>query len=270
MKRTFYQTAFTILFIFCCAFSVFAQDAATKRLDVAVNGFELNEGAALDALKAGADINWQNPAMSGETMLITAIKGQKEPKVIKFLLEHGADPRIKDDSGKTALQWARQYNIGRDRNGREILAMLEAAEKGVKTEEKASTENKTQINGKPKPTGTKKPAAKNANGKPTADEIKTMLEEKFTSNYEYHFGGTVKSKIEFEWLAPIAIGAQIVKGNVPVKCWAAKIDVKVTFTHPNTGETSWARRGINGDPVKEGFCIYHDAFNEWTYLTYAP
>jgi hypothetical protein len=123
-KRMIFITAILML---ATAVSVFAQDAATKRLDVAVNGFELNEAAAKDALEAGADINWQNPAMSGETMLITAIKGFKEPKVVKFLLENGAAPFIKDDTAKTALQWARQYNIGRDRNGREIVAMLEAA-----------------------------------------------------------------------------------------------------------------------------------------------
>lgn len=106
------------------ATSAFAQSAETRRLYVAVDGFELNEAAADDALKAGADINWQNDAMKGETMLIMAIKGFKDAKTIKYLLDNGADASIKDDSGKTALEWARQYNIGRDRNGKTILAML--------------------------------------------------------------------------------------------------------------------------------------------------
>lgn len=265
---------FTILIITVVTVSVFAQDAATKRLDVAVNGFELNEAAAKDALEAGADINWQNPAMNGETMLIMAIKGFKEPKVVKFLLENGADPNIKDDSGKTALQWARQYGIGRDRNGREILKMLEDAvnkktDQNTDVEKTPTTKTPTKTNTKTTPTKTA-PTTKRTGGAPTADEIKAMLEEKFTSIYEDHFGGTEKSTVEFEWLAPIVFGAQIVKGEVPVKCWAAKIDVKVTFTKPSTGETSWARRGINGNPIKEGFCIYRDAFDEWTYLTYAP
>ncbi|HVE56481.1 MAG TPA: hypothetical protein VNB22_06600, partial [Pyrinomonadaceae bacterium] len=114
------------------------------------------------------------------------------------------------------------------------------------------------------------PTTKRIGGKPSADEIKAMLEEKFTSIYEDHFGGTEKSTVEFEWLAPIVIGAQEVRGRVPVKCWAVKIDVKATFTKPSSGETSWARRGINGDPVKEGFCVYRDAYDQWTYLTYAP
>src|SRR4051812_18116524 len=85
---------------------------ATRRLYVATaGGFDLDEAAAKVALEAGADINWKNDAMGGETMLITAIKGFKEPKVIKFLLAHGADAKLKDDSGKTALVWAIQYGI---------------------------------------------------------------------------------------------------------------------------------------------------------------
>jgi hypothetical protein len=284
-KRTWRLIFNTVLIVALLggAISIFAQSAATKRLDVAVNGFELNEAAAQDALEAGADINWQNDAMSGETMLITAIKGFKEPKVVKFLLENGADPNIKDDTGKTALQWARQYNIGRDRNGREILKMLEdavnkktdATDKNVEPEEKPTTQNKTAKTTERKTAATKTapnrtPTTRRSGNAPTADEIKAMLEEKFTSIYEDHFGGTEKAAVEFEWLAPVTLGAQIVKGEVPVKCWAAKIDVKVTFTKPSSGETSWARRGVNGDPVKEGFCIYRDAFDQWTYLTYAP
>src|SRR5690242_8008006 len=116
-----------VLVIVSLSISVYSQTDATRRLYVATVGFELNEPAANDALEAGADINWRNDAMSNETMLITAIKGFKEVKVIKYLLDHGADPHLKDDSAKTALEWARQYNIGRDRNGKEILSLLETA-----------------------------------------------------------------------------------------------------------------------------------------------
>lgn len=108
-----------------------------------------------------------------------------------------------------------------------------------------------------------------ADDKPSADEVKTMLEEKFTSIYEDHFFGE-KNKVEFEWLAPVQLGGQETKGRIPVKCWAAKIDVRVTFTKKSSGETGSVRRGINGNPVKEGFCIYKDAYDDWTYLTYAP
>lgn len=273
-KSTFILiTLFALFFVF--QNQVFSQTDATRRLSVAVVGFELNEAAAKDALEAGADINWKNDAMGGETMLITAIKGFKEPKVIKFLLDNGADAGIKDDSGKTALEWARQYNIGRDRNGREILAMLEAA--GGKT--KAANPNKEEAdtaNGKrdggdknAKSTGIKFSNAKRKDGGPSETDIKQMIEKKMTANYETHFWGE-KNKVEFEWLAPIQIGGQEIKGRIPVKCWVVKLDVKITFTKPSSGETSWARRGINGDPVKEGFCVSKDVFGDWDFLTYAP
>jgi hypothetical protein len=63
----------------------FAQnDDANRRLSVAVVGFEFNEAAAKEALAAGADINWKNDALNGETLLIQAIKSFKDAKVIKF------------------------------------------------------------------------------------------------------------------------------------------------------------------------------------------
>ena len=105
--------------------------------------------------------------------------------------------------------------------------------------------------------------------KPSSEEIKTMLEQKFTSIYEDHFFGE-KNKVEFEWLAPIQIGGQITRGSIPGSCWEARIDVKVTFTKQSSGETGSVRRGINGNPVKEGFCIWTNAYDQWDYLTYAP
>jgi hypothetical protein len=261
--------------------SAFAQSAATRRLYVATSGgFELNEAAAKDALKAGADINWQNDAMGGETMLITALKGQKDAQTIKFLLDNGADANIKDDSGKTVLEWAHQYNIGRNRNGREILAMLEAAAGQSKNTSPEKTNNpqpetRNSVDDDKTASTTKQTAAKTTSpkrrdGSPSADEVKTMIEKKMTSIYEDHFCCKEKNKVEFEWLAPIQIGGQETRGRIPVQCWAAKIDLKVTFTKQSSGETGRVRRGINGDPVKEGFCIFKDAFDEWDYLTYAP
>lgn len=274
----FWMTAFIIL---CATATVFAQKSdATRRLYVATTGFELNEAAAKDALASGADINWQNDAMSGETMLITAIKGFKEAKVIKFLLDNGADAGLKDDSGKTALNWARQYNIGRDRNGREILAMLEAAARQETT--KTDKTNNTEEAPEKKPNNTDKTPIKTTNktaptekqtrrgGAPTADEIKAMIERKMTTNYEDHFCCNEKNKVEFEWFAPVQIGAQETRGRIPTKCWAVKLDVKVKFTKPSSGEQSWAQRGVNGNPLKEMFCVFKDGFGEWDFLTYQP
>lgn len=282
MKKQTYRklnaVCLAVLIILVASFSVFAQTDATRRLLVAVVGYEVNEAAAKDALKAGADINWQNDAMNGETMLITEIKGFKDPKAVKFLLDNGADPNIKDDSGKTALEWAHQYNIGRDRAGREILAMLEAASGQTKpaNTEKAVPDTKTIDTAKttkstPTKTTTAGTTQKRAGvGAPTAEEIKEMIERKMTANYETYFCCNEKNTVEFEWLAPVQIGGQETRGRIPTKCWAVKLDVKVTFTKPSSGEQSWARRGINGNPVKEGFCVFRDGFGDWDFLTYAP
>lgn len=259
----------TVLVIVSASIFTFAQSAETRRLYVAVDGFELNESAANDALKAGADINWKNDAMGGETILILAIKGFKEAKIIKYLLDNGADASIKDDSGKTALEWARQYNFGRNRNGKEILAMLESATGSPKKSEETKTaDEQTSENTSGKPNQAKGSTPRKGD-KPTVQEIKTMLERKFTSIYEDHFFGE-KNKVEFEWLAPIQIGGQITRGSIPGSCWDTKIDLKVTFTKQSSGETGSVRRGINGKPVKEGFCIWINAYDEWDYLTYAP
>lgn len=101
-----------------------AQDlsAVDRRLNVAILGFSVDEAAARAALAAGANINHRN---NGENMLIGAIKGFKEPAVIKLLLAMGIDRSAKDPSGKSALDYARQYNLGRTAAGREILAMLD-------------------------------------------------------------------------------------------------------------------------------------------------
>lgn len=273
-KQTFHQRInflLSLIFILCASLSVFAQSDANRRLYVAVVGYEVNEAAAKDALKAGADINWQNDQMGGETMLIMEVKGFKDPKAVKFLLDNGADPNIKDDSGKTALEWAHQYNIGRDRSGKEILAMLEAATRQTKPANPNKGDAGTATaDTNAKSTNIKFSAAKRKDGGPSEEDVKEMIERKMTDTYESHFCCNEKNKVEFEWLAPIQIGGQETRGRIPVKCWAVKLDVKITFTKPSSGETSWARRGINGDPVKEGFCVFKDGFGEWDFLTYAP
>jgi hypothetical protein len=263
----------TIVFLlFCGNVLTFPQSDATRRLSVAVNGFELNEPAAKDALAAGADINWQNDAMDGETMLITAIKGYKEAKIIKFLLDNGADASIKDETGKTALEWARQRNIGRDRNGREIIAMLEAAT-GQKTNPTKTGDttsgDKSQIPNKPT-----NPAAnikqKRTGGAPSDDEIKATMEKSFTNIYESHFFG-VKNKVTFEWVGGITVGAiQTIKA-APKSCYPVKLQVSVTAEDPRDGNRSTVVRGMNattGNYKEEIFCFYRDGFDEWDYGTY--
>jgi hypothetical protein len=118
------STSLAVLFALS-VLPAFAMTDIDRRLNVAVVGFDLNTAAAKAALSSGADINHRNEALGNETMLITAIKGQKDPAVIRFLIENGADPGLKDDAGRTALDYARQYGIGRDAQGREIIALLQ-------------------------------------------------------------------------------------------------------------------------------------------------
>ncbi len=98
-----------------------------RRLNVAVLDFswnEKNEAAAKAALSAGANINQRS---AGETLLTNAIKGQKVPAVIRFLLQNGIDRSGKDSSGLTALEIAQKYKIGKSPEGREILNLLGAS-----------------------------------------------------------------------------------------------------------------------------------------------
>jgi Ankyrin repeats (many copies) len=262
-----------ILLMFGTSVLTFAQTDATRRLYVATSGgFDLNEGAAKDALAAGADINWHNDAMNGETMLIMAVKGYKDPKVFKFLLDNGADAGIKDESGKTALEWARQRNLGRDRNGREIIAMLEAAT-GQKTNPAKTVD--TTVNEKTTASG--KPVNNNkvhrTGGAPSDDEIIETLEKSFTNAYQNHFFG-VKNKVTFEWLGAITVGAPITNGRIPKRCYPAKLNVKVTMEDPRDGNQSTLTRGtdakIGGFAKTEIFCFSKDGFGEWEYSTYEP
>lgn len=256
--------------------TTFAQSDATRRLSVAVNGFELNETAAKDALAAGADINWQNDAMDSETMLITAIKGYKEAKVIKFLLDNGADASIKDETGKTALEWARQRNIGRDRNGREIIAMLEAAT-GQKSEAKASGGPSTAKPNAPGQTTASKasPVAtskkpRRTSGPPSSEEVKAAIEKKFTNDYIRHFYG-VDNKVTFAWTGGITVGAVQTVRAAPKPCYPVKLQVSVTAEDPRDGNRSTVVRGLNattGNYREEIFCFYRDGFGEWDFGVY--
>ena len=260
--------------------SAVAQDwlkSPNRDLMVAVNGYELNEAAAKDALGRGADVNWRNNAMGDETMLIMEVKGQQKLEAIKFLLNNGADPNIKDESGRTALSWARQ-RLPNNRVGREILALLEAASGQAATGTKpagTTPDDRPAATNKPA-AGTRAPAdrtPRRSGGAPTAEEIKETLEKSFTAAYQNHFFG-VKNIVTFEWIGPITIGAQIVNGRIPKRCYPAKLNVKVTAEDPRDGNRSTVARGteanIGGFNKTEIFCFSRDGFGEWEYSTYEP
>jgi hypothetical protein len=66
-----------------------------------------DRAAARASLRRGADPNapWAG-GMRGGTPLAWAV-GERDPKMIRLLLEHRADPRRRDADGRTALDYAR-------------------------------------------------------------------------------------------------------------------------------------------------------------------
>lgn len=55
-------------------------------------------------LKAGADVNYIHPIDGGTPLIDAASIGV--PEIIRLLIESGADPRVKDKTGKTALDYS--------------------------------------------------------------------------------------------------------------------------------------------------------------------
>jgi ankyrin repeat protein len=54
-------------------------------------------------LKARANINLQNK--EGKTALILAAQYGGDPRVITLLLQNGANAKLEDNTGRTALDW---------------------------------------------------------------------------------------------------------------------------------------------------------------------
>jgi hypothetical protein len=271
-KKVSLKTITLLLAVMFLNSNVFSQELSglDRKLFVAVSSYDLNETYAKSLIDQGANINAVNGSLGGETFLIYDIKGYKEPKFIKFLLDNGADPNIKDESGKTALQWAQQYNIGRKKDGRDILEMLMKAMNMTTTTPKNNNQGTTAAKNQQQQT-TVIPKAKSKVGPPSAAEIKQTLERSFTSAYENHFFG-VKNTVSFEWTGGITIGKMQTIASAPSSCYPAKLKVKVTITDPRDGNTSVSDRGqnarIGGFSKNEIFCFYRNGFGEWEYGTY--
>jgi ankyrin repeat protein len=59
-------------------------------------------------VKAGAKVNAKD--IRGLTPLMLAVAtDHADPRIVRFLLENGADPRIVSEDGETVLDWARKY-----------------------------------------------------------------------------------------------------------------------------------------------------------------
>lgn len=265
-----------LLFVFVLFYAVsFSQELSSldRQLFVSVSGYDLNEGQAKALLAKGANINAVNGAIGGETFLINDIKSFKEPKFIKFLLDNGADPNIKDESGKTALDYAQQYNIGRKKDGRDIIQMLMTAMK-MKPQTNNANNNQTinvpvRNNQQQQTVKTKVPTSKS--GPPSAAEVKQAIEKSFTDQYQNHFFG-VKNNVTFEWTGAVTVGGIQNVASAPASCYPVKLKLKVTVTDPRDGNTSISDRGqgakIGGYLKNEIFCFYRDGFGEWAYGTY--
>ena len=59
-------------------------------------------------IKSGADVNAKDEK-SGQTVLIEAIRSNREPEVIKALVNAGAELNVRCNDGATALMWAARY-----------------------------------------------------------------------------------------------------------------------------------------------------------------
>lgn len=75
----------------------------------------LDEGESVNA--RFIDIGYEgekagNPAIKEtDTPLLVAVKSSAQPPIIEFLLERGADVKVKDENGRTPLAIARERNL---------------------------------------------------------------------------------------------------------------------------------------------------------------
>ena len=75
-------------------------------LTESVSGGYAQAQVVKELIKAGAHINYQSPE-NGSTPLLEALVGDPRLKIIKILVEEGADVRLKNDDGQDALAIAR-------------------------------------------------------------------------------------------------------------------------------------------------------------------
>ena len=260
----------TVIFLIIPRVKLSAQNDVDRRLNVAVTGFDLDEAGAKKAIANGAHINQQNDAMGGETLLIASVKGFKDAKVIKFLVDNGADLSIKDNSGKTALDWAEQYRIGKNNNGREILKLLGHRPANTAT---GKTGAPAQVIRNSASAVTAAATNKITAGGPTVNQVKQSVEKSLTSAYQNHFYG-VKNNVSFEWSGGIIVGQSQNRAGLMDRCYPVKLQVKITITDPRDGNTTTIVRGmdamIGGFHKTEIFCFYKNGFGEWEYTPYEP
>lgn len=122
--------AVTVLLTLFSATAQAQMGTADRRLFIATTGIEFDPAQADAALSAGANVNARNDAMDDAPLLVLAVKSFARPEAVQWLLSHGANPSLKDKKGKTALDWANQLGMGRQPDGRRVLAALGATAAG--------------------------------------------------------------------------------------------------------------------------------------------
>ncbi len=65
-----------------------------------------------DLITLGANLDWQDES-DGNNPLLSYIVGFKNTKILKILLESGANPNLQNDSGRSALHYTSATNLFR-------------------------------------------------------------------------------------------------------------------------------------------------------------
>ncbi len=79
---------------------------ADRMLRDAMSGYYINEAQARHALAAGADVNQRVPNADNATLLIDKVRQGADASVIRWLLQNGANPSLRDARGRTAASYA--------------------------------------------------------------------------------------------------------------------------------------------------------------------
>lgn len=147
----------------------YSQSGPWAKYDSKMKGEALvreSDGGYLEEVKSivtgGGDINWQLQPSGLTPLMAAASNGRTD--VVRFLLEKGADPNLKDVNGKTALDRAKAAGandivqlLNRNKNNTVIPTNVNAPAGPAKKEEKLINPGKPEINtnNKPLTTGSK-------------------------------------------------------------------------------------------------------------------
>jgi hypothetical protein len=136
------------IFLLFLSASAFAQSGPWAKYDNTMKGNALvreSDGGNLEEVKSivagGGDVNWQLEPTGLSPLMAAASNGKTE--VVRYLLNNGADPLLKDANGRTALDRAKMFGAN------DIVKLLNEFLK--KSAPKPTPEPVQQNDTKPKP-----------------------------------------------------------------------------------------------------------------------